>query len=72
MSSLLLINIYVVKLIILAIPLTLFVYVVVDLIKSTFKEPAMKTMWGIIVLILPVLGPVLYLLFSPNQKIKIQ
>ena len=48
----------------------LFIYVLVDIIKSEFTNNINKIIWLLLVIFLAPLGIVLYLLISRKQKIK--
>jgi hypothetical protein len=40
----------------------------VDILKSEFHEPVNKLVWVVVVLMLPIIGPLLYFLISQPQK----
>ena len=54
----------------LAVPAILWLWVIIDLLKSTFKDSTNKLIWAIIIIFLPVLGSILYLLIGRSQKVK--
>lgn len=41
----------------------------IDIIRSTFKEND-KIIWVLIVLLLPVIGPILYFIIGMSKKVK--
>lgn len=41
----------------------------IDIIRSTFKEND-KIIWVLIVLLLPVIGPILYFIIGKGKKVK--
>ncbi len=41
----------------------------IDILKSTFKEND-KIIWVLIVLLLPVIGPILYFMIGKSKKVK--
>ena len=47
--------------------LILDIYVIVQIIKSSL-DPGMKLLWIILVLILPLIGPILYFLLGPGAR----
>lgn len=49
-------------------PLVLMIFCVVDITRSTFNDSTNKVIWVLVVLLAPVLGGLLYLLFGRNQK----
>ena len=49
--------------------LVLWVYCLVDIIRSEFKDPNMKLIWILIILFAQVLGPIGYLILGKNTKI---
>jgi low temperature requirement protein LtrA len=50
-------------------PLILWVWVLIDILKSRFETEITKVVWLLVVLLLPVLGLILYLLLGRKQKI---
>ncbi|WP_040302423.1 PLDc N-terminal domain-containing protein [Algoriphagus machipongonensis] len=46
----------------------LWVYCLVDIIRSDFKDGNMKLIWVIIILFAQVLGPIAYLILGKNTK----
>ena len=59
----------VVLLFILGLPLILFLYALLDILKSEFKDGTTKLIWILIVLFAPVLGPLIYMVIGRNQKL---
>lgn len=47
----------------------LWIYCLIDILKNTFKKND-KTIWILVALLLPFLGPILYLCIGNNKKIK--
>ncbi len=58
----------IVLLFILGLPLILFLYALLDILKSEFKDGTTKLIWILIVLFAPVLGPLIYMVIGRNQK----
>ncbi|WP_194776668.1 PLDc N-terminal domain-containing protein [Pararhodonellum marinum] len=48
---------------------TFWVFTLVDIIQSEFKDEKMKIIWILIVLFAQVLGPIIYWVLSKEQKI---
>lgn len=57
-------------LIFLALPALLWLWAIIDLLTSRFKDSTNKLIWAIIIIFLPVLGSILYLLIGRGQKVK--
>ena len=57
-------------LVFLGIPLALWLWALVDLVKSDFKNSINKLVWLILIVFLPVLGAILYLLIGRGQKVE--
>ena len=49
--------------------LILWIYCLVDIIRSDFKDQNMKLIWVLIILFAQVLGPIAYLILGKNSKI---
>lgn len=49
----------------------LWVYCLIDVIRSDFKDSNMKLIWVIILLLAHGLGPIVYLVIGKNSKSKI-
>lgn len=49
---------------------TLFLWALIDLLKSSFKASNTKLMWVLILLFIPLLGSVLYLIIGRKQKVQ--
>jgi hypothetical protein len=45
-------------------------YALVDVVKSDFKDPNMKLIWIVILIFANPLGPFIYFGLSRNQKVK--
>ncbi len=50
--------------------LALTFWALVDIVKSRFKDPFMRIIWLIIVLFIPILGPIFYFQLRRNLKSK--
>ncbi|MBB6326465.1 hypothetical protein FHS59_002093 [Algoriphagus iocasae] len=46
----------------------LWVYCLVDIIRSEFKDPNMKLIWILIILFAQVIGPIAYLIMRKGTK----
>lgn len=44
------------------------VLALVDIVRSEFNTPDIKIIWVLIVLLMPFIGPVLYLIFGRPQR----
>ncbi|WP_374451388.1 PLDc N-terminal domain-containing protein [Cloacibacterium normanense] len=53
---------------IILLPSVLWIFAIIDILKSNFKDSTNKIIWVLIVLLLPVLGSVLYFIFGGQQK----
>ncbi|TXK33872.1 PLDc_N domain-containing protein [Pontibacter qinzhouensis] len=51
------------------IPAILWLWALVDLLKSDFKNQTNKLVWTLVIIFLPVLGALLYLLIGRGQKV---
>jgi hypothetical protein len=49
-------------------PLILTVFCIIDIMRSNFRDQTNKLLWIIIVLLAPIIGPLLYLVWGRNQK----
>lgn len=49
-------------------PSVLWIFAIIDILKSNFKDSTNKIIWVLIVLLLPVLGSILYFIFGGQQK----
>ncbi|MEN2280694.1 PLD nuclease N-terminal domain-containing protein [Algoriphagus sp. SE2] len=47
----------------------LWIYCLIDIILSEFKDPNMKLIWILIILFAQVIGPIAYLIMGKNTKI---
>ncbi len=52
----------------LLVPLALFIWALVDILKSEFKDANNKIIWLIVVLVLPLVGAIIYLAVGRKQK----
>lgn len=48
--------------------LLLWVYCIVDITRSSFKDPNMKLIWIVILLLAHGVGPIIYLIMRGNLK----
>ncbi len=53
---------------IILLPSVLWIFALIDILKSNFKDSTNKVIWVLIVLLLPVLGSILYFIFGGQQK----
>ena len=53
---------------IILLPSVLWIFAIIDVLKSNFKDSTNKIIWVLIVLLLPVLGSILYFIFGGQQK----
>lgn len=51
------------------VPLILWVWALIDILKSTFKDTATKIVWLLVVIFLPVIGVIIYYFVGRKQKI---
>ena len=56
--------------VIVLIPFMLWCLVLVDIIRSDFKDNTTKIIWLLIIIFIPFVGVILYPLLSSNQKLK--
>ncbi|MBS9525339.1 PLDc N-terminal domain-containing protein [Litoribacter ruber] len=49
--------------------LVFWIMTLVDAVRSNFRDPTMKIIWILIILLAQVFGPILYWLLSPKQKV---
>lgn len=42
-----------------------------NLLKSTFKDSTSKLMWVLVILLVPVVGPIFYFIIGRRQRVKI-
>jgi len=45
------------------------IYYLVDILRSSFKEPVNKIVWSIVVILLPILGCCLYIFIGKRQRL---
>ncbi len=57
-------------LLLIALPGLLWLWALIDLLKSSFGNSINKLVWLIVIVFIPVIGPLLYLLIGRNQKLK--
>ena len=53
---------------IVAFPLILILYYLLDITRSTFQDPTNKIIWAVIVLLAPIIGSLAYLIWGRKQK----
>ncbi len=53
-----------------AIPLILWIWAIIDIIKSDFKDQTMKIVWLLVVIFLSLLGMILYFAIGRGMRIK--
>ncbi len=56
----------------LLVPLALFIWALVDILKSEFKDANNRIIWLLVVLLLPMIGAVIYLTVGRKQKTGIE
>jgi hypothetical protein len=54
----------------LALPGILWLWAIIDVLKSDFKDSINKLIWIIVIAFIPFLGAILYLLIGRSQKLK--
>jgi len=69
MNKLLFLNIGVPEMVLVLLYPVLVIYCLIDIIRSTFKDPSNKIIWAIVVILMPCLGSVLYLAIGRNGKV---
>ncbi|MRR55325.1 MAG: PLDc_N domain-containing protein [Deltaproteobacteria bacterium] len=47
------------------------IFAIIDVVTSDFKEPSNKTIWIVLLIFLPPLGYILYSFMANSQKVKI-
>ncbi len=55
---------------ILLIPGILWIWALIDIIRSEFADSTNKIIWVLVIIFLPVIGALLYLLIGRGQKLK--
>lgn len=50
-------------------PSLLWIVVLIDILKSNFKDPNGKIIWALVVIFLPIIGCILYFAIGRSQKI---
>ena len=58
------------ELILFFIPVLLWLWAMIDLLKSDFSNSINKIVWAIVIIFIPLAGALLYLLIGRSQKIK--
>ena len=53
------------------VPTILLVWALIDLIKSEFADNMVKLIWALVIIFIPLLGPLLYLLIGRGQKARL-
>lgn len=59
-------------LIIVGLPFILTIYCLIDVMRSTFSDSVNKILWVLIVLLAPLIGSILYLVWGRSQKARLQ
>lgn len=54
---------------VLLVPLSLALLAILDVVRSDFRRDSDRVLWAIIVLLVPVIGPVFYYLVGRKQKL---
>ncbi|UBM60531.1 PLD nuclease N-terminal domain-containing protein [Marinilongibacter aquaticus] len=52
------------------VPLALFIWALIDLVKAEFRQTSSKLVWFLVVLLIPFVGSILYLVIGRKQKIE--
>ncbi|MGC8501559.1 PLD nuclease N-terminal domain-containing protein [Desulfurella sp.] len=52
------------------IAVALWIFALIDILKSDFKDGLTKVIWLVLVIVLPFLGSILYFFIGRNQKLK--
>lgn len=47
----------------------LLIWAIVDLVRSEFKDSTNKIIWALVIIFVPLIGPVLYLVIGRKQKL---
>lgn len=55
-------------LVLVLIAIALYIFGIIDIVKGTFRGDSEKAIWLIIVLIFPILGVLIYLLFGRQRR----
>jgi len=66
MYELIIISVVLVGLLVLFLPALL---AIIDVVRSDFRRDSDRVLWAIIVLMVPVIGPILYFLIGRKQKL---
>lgn len=59
-----------IPLVVLLLHTILFIFALVDILRSRFETENTKILWLLVILFLPVIGPILYLVMGNSQKFK--
>ena len=51
------------------IPLILWIWALINVIKSDFKNESLKIIWVIVIILLPIVGSLLYYFIGRSQKV---
>lgn len=51
------------------IPLLIWLWALIDVLKSNFKDNTVKILWVLVIILLPVLGCILYLIIGRSQRL---
>lgn len=54
---------------VLLVPLSLALLAILDVVRSEFRKDSDRILWALIVLLVPVIGPVLYYVVGRKQKL---
>lgn len=50
------------------VPLILMVFCLIDIMRSNFKDSTQKLLWVLIVVLAPLIGSIVYLVFGRNKS----
>lgn len=53
----------------LGLPAVLWIWAIIDLLRSTFASETNKLIWALVIVFVPVIGSILYLVIGRNQKV---
>jgi hypothetical protein len=57
------------EILVIFIPTILWIWALIDVLRSNFKDSTSKIVWLIAVIFVPFLGAILYLLFGRRQRV---
>ena len=54
----------------LLLPALLWIWAIIDLLRSTFPNDTNKLIWALVIIFIPFIGSILYLVVGRNQKVQ--